>query len=160
MSRDVVCSYGPVPNHVPYINPHIFAPDWSGMDSPFLGGPLCNPKSEPLVHSPTICADIQDTIARFLGYNHPHGSQFFPLATLTTPLFEPDCFSGGMACHCSPPTWVPSAGSICIPGIFWDRVFSLLYRTLFWTSNHYFLRCLAVICYWPKYLLKFFLQWR
>jgi len=66
------------------------------MDSPFLGGPLCNPKGEPPVHSPTICADVQDTITGFLGYNHPHGSQFCPLAALTIPLFKPDSFSGGM----------------------------------------------------------------
>jgi len=83
------------------------------MDSPFLGGPLCNPKSEPLVHSPTICADIQDTITGFLGYNHPHGSQFCPLAALTIPLIKPDCLGGGMACYLSLLAQVALAEPIC-----------------------------------------------
>ena len=38
----------------------------------------------------------QFTITGFLGYNHPRGSQFCPLATLTISHFRPDCFSGGM----------------------------------------------------------------
>ena len=60
-----------------HLGSHVLAPDLLGMDSPFLGGPLCNPQSEALVRSPTIRTDAQDAITRFLGYNHPLGSQIF-----------------------------------------------------------------------------------
>jgi len=74
----MVYLYDPVSNH-------ISTPYWSGM---VLGGPLCNLKREPPVHSPTICVDIQDIVTRFFGYNHPHGSQLCPLATLTISLLQ------------------------------------------------------------------------
>ncbi len=63
------------------------------MGSLFLGGPLCSLESEPLVHGPTVCADVQDAITRFFGYNHSHDSQFYPLAALMIPLIKPDYFS-------------------------------------------------------------------
>lgn len=58
------------------------------MDGPVLGGPLCNPESEPLIHSPAICADVQCTVTSFLGDNHPHSLQLCPLATSTIHLFK------------------------------------------------------------------------
>ena len=126
MTRNMVDMYSPVFNCIPYIQPHIFAPDWLGVDSPFLSVLLCNAKTEPPEHSPTICADVQDTITGFLGYNHPHGSQFCPLATLPIALFTPGCFSGLTVCYHSPLAWVALAGPICVPDIFRDRIFSLL----------------------------------
>ena len=105
------------------------------MDSPFLGGPLCNPKSEPLIHIPNVCADVQDTITRFLGYNHPHSSQFCLLAALTIPLVKPDCISGGMVCCHSLLAQVALAGPICVPDIFRNRIFSLLNGTLLFSGG-------------------------
>ena len=148
MARYTVGIYYSMSNHVPSINPHASTPDWLGMDSPFLGDPLCNPKGEPPVHSPSICTDIQNTITGFLGYNHPHGSQFCPLAALTIPLIKPDCLSRRMVCYCSPLARVALAGPICLPSIFRDRIFPLLNGTLLWWSNQCFFWCITVICHW------------
>jgi len=127
---------------------HVSAPDWSGIDSPFLGDPLCNPNSEPSVYSPTICADIQDTITGFHSYNHQHSSQFCPLATLTIPLFKQDCLSGRMVCYCSPLAQVALAGPICVPAIFRNRIFPLLSGTPLWWSDQHFFWCITVIHHW------------
>ena len=56
-----------LPSRARYRLSWVSAPDWSGMDSPFLSGPLCNLETELPVHSLTICAGIQDTITGFLG---------------------------------------------------------------------------------------------
>lgn len=129
------------------VKSHFSGPDWSIANHPFLGGPLCNPKSEPPVHSPTICAESQDIITRFLGYNHPHSSQFCPLATLTIPLFKPECFSGGMVCYCSPLAWFALAGPICIPSTFRNGIFPFLNETLLWRRDHHVFWHITVIHY-------------
>jgi len=45
-----------------HMSMHVSAPDWSGMSSPFLGGLLYSPKSEPLAHDPALCTDFQYAI--------------------------------------------------------------------------------------------------
>ena len=108
------------------------------MDSPLLGGPLCNPKGEASVHSPTIRADVQDAIPRFLGYDHPHGLWFCPLPALTIPLIKPDCISGVMVCYYSPLAQVALVGLICVPSILRNRLFSLLNGAALQWSNQCF----------------------
>ena len=140
--------YSPGFNYIPYVQPHTSATDWLGENSPFLGGPLGNRKSETPVHSPTIFANIQDTIIRFLGYNYPYDSQFCPLATLTIPLFKPDCFSRGIVCYCSPLAQDTLARPIHVPDIFRNGTIPLLNTTLLWWSDQCFFWCITVIHHW------------
>jgi len=103
--------------------------------------------------SPRYTAQLSVQIFRIpsldsLGYNHPHCSQFCPLAAQTIPLVKPDCLSGGMICYCSLLAQVALAGPIYVPDIFRDRILPLLNRTLLWWSDQCFFQCITVIPHW------------
>ena len=95
-----------------------------------------------------LSANIQDTITGFLVYNHPHGSQFCPLATLTIPLCKSDSFSGGMVCYCSPFAQVALSGHIRVPGIVRNGIFPHLNGPLLWWSDQCFFWCITTIRHW------------
>lgn len=140
----VYCSMS---NYIPDIQPHVSAPYCLGMYSQILSGPLCNPKCKPSVFCPVIHAAVQCTVTWFLSYNHPHCSQFSLLATLSIPFFKPDGVTRGMVHNCLLFTRISFAGPTCVPGNFWDRVFSLLNGTPPWWSDSGLLGGITMLCH-------------
>lgn len=133
----MVCSYSLVSNLVPYINLHVFAPvgqEWIFQPS----HPFCYPEYKHSLDCPTIFADVQCTVTCLLSYNYPKGSYLSLLTSSSIPLLDPYLF--GIICNSLLFNWVPSAGSMCVPGAFWNRIFPFLYEFLLWTSDCLFLK--------------------